>query len=88
MYKTLQYLKSYQWNGNIRELENTIKQLVVLTPSDEIRPEHLDAKIFEANSRNELWSGRQDLNLRPSAPKADALPGCATPRLFQLLVII
>ena len=41
MYKTLQYLKSYQWNGNIRELENTIKQLVVLTPSDEIRPEHL-----------------------------------------------
>ena len=26
------------------------------------------------------WSGRQDLNLRPSAPKADALPGCATPR--------
>jgi site-specific DNA recombinase len=29
---------------------------------------------------NEKWSGRQDSNLRPSAPKADALPGCATPR--------
>jgi len=28
------------------------------------------------------WSGRQDLNLRPSAPKADALPDCATPRLL------
>jgi hypothetical protein len=27
-----------------------------------------------------LWSGREDLNLRLSAPKADALPGCATPR--------
>ena len=26
------------------------------------------------------WSGRQDLNLRPSVPKTDALPGCATPR--------
>ena len=26
------------------------------------------------------WSGREDSNLRPSAPKADALPGCATPR--------
>jgi ubiquinone/menaquinone biosynthesis C-methylase UbiE len=25
-------------------------------------------------------AGRQDSNLRPSAPKADALPGCATPR--------
>lgn len=28
----------------------------------------------------ENWSGRQDSNLRPSAPKADALPDCATPR--------
>ncbi len=26
------------------------------------------------------WSGQQDSNLRPSAPKADALPGCAMPR--------
>src|SRR5262249_62193965 len=25
-------------------------------------------------------SGRRDSNTRPSAPKADALPGCATPR--------
>src|SRR5213594_892859 len=27
------------------------------------------------------WSGREDLNLRPPAPKAGALPDCATPRL-------
>ena len=27
-----------------------------------------------------LWSGRKDLNLRPPAPHAGALPGCATPR--------
>ena len=27
-----------------------------------------------------IWSGREDLNLRPPAPKAGALPGCATPR--------
>jgi hypothetical protein len=26
------------------------------------------------------WSGQQDSNLRPSAPKADALPDCAIPR--------
>jgi hypothetical protein len=31
-----------------------------------------------------VWSGQQDLNLRPSAPKADALPDCAMPRsLFR-----
>jgi hypothetical protein len=29
---------------------------------------------------NVRWSGRQDLNLRPPAPKAGALPSCATPR--------
>jgi hypothetical protein len=28
------------------------------------------------------WSGRQDSNLRPSAPKADALPNCATSRYY------
>src|SRR6476660_2042712 len=28
----------------------------------------------------EIWSGRPDLNRRPPAPKAGALPGCATPR--------
>jgi hypothetical protein len=27
-----------------------------------------------------FWSGREDLNLRHPAPKAGALPGCATPR--------
>ena len=26
------------------------------------------------------WSRRQDSNLRPPAPKAGALPNCATPR--------
>src|SRR4030095_9484950 len=27
-----------------------------------------------------MWSGRLDLNQRPPAPQAGALPGCATPR--------
>ena len=34
--------------------------------------------------RSKIWSGRQDSNLRPSAPKADALPDCATPRRLQI----
>ena len=28
----------------------------------------------------DIWSGREDLNLRPPAPHAGALPSCATPR--------
>ncbi len=31
------------------------------------------------------WSGRPDSNWRPSAPKADALPDCATPRRLHRL---
>src|SRR5256885_1075393 len=31
-----------------------------------------------------LWSGRRDLNPRPLAPQASALPGCATPRTIQV----
>jgi hypothetical protein len=33
------------------------------------------------------WSGREDLNLRPPAPKAGALPGCATPRHSTSLIL-
>ena len=39
--------------------------------------------IFQ-RAKNEDWSGRADLNRGPPAPKAGALPGCATPRLFSL----
>jgi site-specific DNA recombinase len=39
--------------------------------------------IFE-RAKNREWSGREDLNLRPPAPKAGALPGCATPRQEKL----
>jgi hypothetical protein len=31
-------------------------------------------------TKNIDWSGRRDLNSGPPAPKAGALPGCATPR--------
>jgi len=34
-------LLAYNWPGNIRELENTLERLVVLTSEDEIRQEHL-----------------------------------------------
>ncbi len=44
--------------------------------------EHDDALLIHVTERvwARYWSGREDLNLRPPAPKAGALPGCATPR--------
>jgi hypothetical protein len=41
--------------------------------------------IAETESQLVQWSGRPDLNRGPPAPKAGALPGCATPR--QLLAL-
>lgn len=36
--------------------------------------------VLTAETSRHFKSGREDLNLRPPAPKAGALPGCATPR--------
>jgi transcriptional regulator with PAS, ATPase and Fis domain len=41
----LSYLLKYRWPGNIRELENMVEQLVVITPVDLIEPQHLPGYI-------------------------------------------
>lgn len=35
-----------------------------------------------------IWSERQDLNLRPLHPQCSALPDCATPRWTAILLNI
>ncbi|MGH9621207.1 MAG: sigma-54-dependent transcriptional regulator [Bryobacteraceae bacterium] len=39
----LPYFSNYRWPGNIRELENIVERLVVLTPGNEIAVSHLPA---------------------------------------------
>ncbi len=51
--------------------------LLVNRPGD---PNDEGADSDEQNRRHSEWSGRSDSNRRPAAPKAAALPGCATPR--------
>jgi len=43
----------YQWRGNVRELENVIERVVLLTDKDEITPENLPAEItgFSAEAK-------------------------------------
>ncbi|HEY8889875.1 MAG TPA: sigma 54-interacting transcriptional regulator [Clostridium sp.] len=53
--EAIEYLKSYSWPGNIRELENVIERAVNLLDSDiSIMPKHLPEKII--NSKKKKYS--------------------------------
>ncbi|UOF89023.1 sigma 54-interacting transcriptional regulator [Fodinisporobacter ferrooxydans] len=39
--QTIELLQSYEWPGNVRELANFIERLFVISPTDEMDPEHL-----------------------------------------------
>ena len=40
-------LENYDWPGNVRELENAVERALVLSPSEEIRPEDLPESVLE-----------------------------------------
>lgn len=46
-YELGKVLRSLEWYGNIRELENLIENLVVLQEDDKLRPEHLPDRFTE-----------------------------------------
>jgi len=50
--EALTYLNKYQWPGNIRELENLVEQLVVITPVDLVEPQHLPNYIQDSFNKN------------------------------------
>ena len=50
----IKYLSDYNWPGNIRELENTIEMLCVVTPDNVIDVKHLPAKFLDRNNQIEV----------------------------------
>ena len=55
----------------------------VAQPAETAKGEGPEAFAFARNLGAFELSGRLDLNQRPLAPQASALPGCATPRVLQ-----
>lgn len=48
--ESMQQLVAYDWPGNIRELENLVRYLMVTTPGDYIQPGNLPPHILEKSS--------------------------------------
>lgn len=53
----MDYLLSYPWPGNVREVANVIERLVVITHSDYILPNNLPREIFEKSGKDILENG-------------------------------
>jgi DNA-binding NtrC family response regulator len=75
-----QLLSSYEWPGNVRELRNLMEQLVAMTDSAEILPEHLPAAV-RAGPKASDGPSSDDLREQVRAYErhriADALERCA-----------
>ena len=50
----LKELSNYSWPGKVRELENKIKRLVILTPRRIIKEDDLPESIRESSRKNRL----------------------------------
>ncbi len=48
--EAMAYLVNYDWPGNVRELENAMERALVLSLSEEVRPEDLPESILEKES--------------------------------------
>ncbi len=56
-------LQQYDWLGNVRELENTIKSAAVLSRADVILPEHLPPEILNYKGRRQSAQSRLEMAL-------------------------
>ncbi len=54
MPESMTLLKEYSWPGNIRELENLIERIFILTPGADILPEHLPDTLKKPNQNVNL----------------------------------
>jgi two-component system NtrC family response regulator len=59
--ETMELLQAYPWRGNVRELENCVERLLVLTRGPLVTPDDLPASLRQGVEPNELAVGGFDL---------------------------
>ncbi|MCT4566169.1 MAG: sigma 54-interacting transcriptional regulator [Maledivibacter sp.] len=72
----IEYLKSYDWPGNIRELENVIERAINLLDTDLIiKSKHLPSRITRKKSKTYLMGNRSLKNIVEEVEK-EVIIGC------------
>ncbi len=66
---TMAILLTYQWPGNVREVENIIERLVITTRDHVIMPENLPAFLFEKSKLNRIKTS--DVTLKEAVEQAE-----------------
>jgi DNA-binding NtrC family response regulator len=68
-------LISYQWPGNIRQLQNSIRRAILVTTNDTLLPEHFDFPDLDANDLRNIESLEDGLSkLEAALRRGDVLP--------------
>jgi two-component system NtrC family response regulator len=84
--EALRFLVSLPWEGNVRELENTIERAAILCSGDMIKPENVYPEMTTVNE-NEHWS--PDINIEklipPNLPLPEVLSGVEEQMLKRAL---
>ncbi len=68
--ETLNWLRGFDWPGNVRQLDNLCRRLVVMAPGQEILPADLPAEIRQPGSSGAAEAGRWNDELASWARQA------------------
>jgi len=76
--EALAVLRSQKWPGNVRQLQNFIERLVVLTPGPMIGAADVRSELSRHVQFPTQTGGTADLDVSEAAPSTDSMPGISS----------
>ncbi len=86
--KAMEYLRSYHWYGNVRELQNVLERAILITEDGTIRPDHLPDNIrTESTPSGSALADRLSIEDYTKAFILEYQGGCTETQLADMLGI-